>query len=242
MWTKSIQSNRLKVCLCLISITWCIALWSMYLYFNQRHIAILLFSLVCLGTGYDFWGTIAGRFIHHRKTLLFFARTRYSLANFGILFTPFTAIFILSELQKHILDTYSKSSHIYLSKIVFSNWFTQHYFYFLLFSLLIGLPYLFSRYALIEEKDYPVIKEDKSKSITFVAFLLRRLILLFSLFLAIAAVVDGFLIKKYFWTGAFLISFLASVPLHIFKKMLSAMIVEVTTLIILFLGINIYLI
>jgi len=222
-----IHSHRLKVCLCLITITWILAFWSIYLYFNQHHIAILLFSLVCLGTGYDFWGTISGRFIRHKKTLFFFARTRYFLVNFGILFTPYTAIFILSELKEN--------------EILFSNWFTQYYFYFLLFSFLSGLPYLFSRYLSTEEESYPVVKEDRSSIITYSAFLLRRLILISSLFLAIAVAIDGFMIKNYLWTGTFILFFITTAPLNILKKMLSAMIVEVATLIILFLGIIIYL-
>ena len=221
-----LENYRLKLCILLIAVTCVLTTWCAFLYLNNHHISILLFSLVCLGTGYDFWGTVSGKYVRHEKTLLFLARTRYFLVNFGILFTPYTLLFILSESQSQ--------------KILFSYWFANHYFCFLLLSLFTGVPYLVSRYTTVKGNYYPVVVVDKTSQITQTAFILRRMMLLLSLVLALLAAIDGFLIETHLFAGVFIVLFIVCVPLHILKKNSLAMLVEVATLCIVFLGVNIY--
>ncbi len=182
--------------------------------------AILLLTLVILGTAYDFLGANMGGYVQNRGVLLFFTRTRFSLLNFGIIFTPMAAAFVLAKLASpslctRLVDTYP---------------------YWLVFSLVTGALFMFTKYDPAEEDGMPTYKLDRSHGFTSFAFIIRRVILLCSLVIALITMYEGVQTDMALWTLLFGGLFIATIPLHILHKELLSMAAEFATLVVLLYG------
>ena len=181
---------------------------------------VLLFSFVTLGTAIDFLSSIIGSYTKSRNLLLAFAKTRFSLLNFGILFTPITAAFIISN--------FSTARFCTLLATDYSSW--------LIFSLITGSLFLFTKYTLGSEEGVPVFKLDRNNRFTMIAFIIRRGLLLSALLITLLVIYEGLKTEFALWTLLFGGFFILTIPLHIMQKHLSSMTVELITLVVLFYG------
>ncbi len=217
--TQSAQLRK-KIVVSLICLTFLLALAGFLLEIKVKADGVLLLSLVILGTGYDFLGAHLGTYTRNKKTLLFFTKTRFSLLNFGIIFTPLSAVFILNR----------------LSAPAMSSTLVSYYGYLLVFSLITGALFLFTKYNLAEKDGVLTYKLDRNDRFTSVAFIIRRVVLLLSLVIALISIFEGLQSELAVWTLLYGGLFIATVPLHILHKELSSMAAEYATLVVLFYG------
>ena len=211
---------RRKFFIFLIVFTFLLAFVGFLIELQTKVTGILILSFVILGTGYDFLGSIIGAYTRNSKIILFFTKTRFSFANFGVLFTPMSALFVLERFLNYKI-----------SKFIVSN-----YLYLLIFSLFTGFLFFFTKYYLKEEADILTYKLDRSDRFTSFVFILRRIVLVFALFITLVALIEGLKTHLYVWTILFSFCFIVTVPLNILHKNVSAAFVEVSTLVILLYG------
>ncbi len=205
----------------LICITFGIALVEFFLSPGANDAGILLMACVSLGTGIDFLHGFLGKITNSTLILTLYARTRFSLLNFGIIFTPLCAAFILQR-------TGDAPGCARLA---------ENYPWLLAISLLTGGLFLFARYRPDPDSSAQTYILDKSHSYTRTAFILRRVVLVLSLAIAIVVMAEGLQTELMLWCLLFGIVFIATVPLHILRRHLASMTAEVVTLAILFYGI-----
>lgn len=201
-------------------LTFLLALAGFVLAGRVRDPGLWLLSLVIAGTGYDFIGSNFGLLTKNDTALRFIARTRFSLLNFGIIFTPFSAAFIL---QHGFAPTLSTAL-------------AEHYLPFLVFSLVTGAMFLGARYQRVDEEGVPICLLDKSDRYTRVAFVVRRAVLACSLVIALVTIFEGLQTGLAGWTILYGGLFIATVPLHILHRELLSMAAELATLVVLFYG------
>lgn len=214
--------QRKQIIKLLTLLTFVLALMGFLLELKVREPVMLLLSFVILGTAFDFLTPIMGTHTKNTTLLLVFAKTRFSLLNFGILFTSISAAFILSNFSTACL----------------CNSLANHYLYWLIFSLVSGSLFLFSKYTIDEDEGAITFKLDRSDSFTSKAFILRRVSLVFSLIIAGIVVFEGLKTEFALWSIFFGIFFILTVPLHILHKRISSMVVELITLVVVFYGVT----
>lgn len=212
--------QRRQIINLLTLLTFALALLGFLLEVKVRDSAVLLLFFVILGTSFDFLNYSIGVYLKNKTVLLIFAKARFSLLNFGILFTPLSAAFILSKFSTSQL----------------CNSLANHYLYWLIFSLVSGGLFLFARYSLDEEKGVMTFKLDRNDRFTSYAFIIRRVLLLCSLIIALITVLEGLKTEFAIWSVLFGVFFIATIPLHILHKLISSMVVELFSLIILLYG------
>lgn len=212
--------ERKQIIKILTFLTFTLALMGFLLEIKVKEPVVLLFSFVTLGTAIDFLSSIIGAYTKNRTLLLAFAKTRFSLLNFGILFTPISAAFIISNF------TTSR----------FCMLLASNYFPWLIFSLITGSLFLFTKYTLEEEEGVPTFKLDQGDRFTAIAFIIRRILLLSSLIITLLVILEGLKTAFAIWTILFGGLFILTIPLHIMQKHVSSMTVEFITLVILFYG------
>lgn len=201
-------------------VTFLLALAGFVLAGRVREPGLWLLALVIAGTGYDFLGSNLGLLTKNDTALKFVARTRFSLLNFGIIFTPFSAAFILQHGFAPALSTTLAA----------------HYVPFLAFSLVTGAMFLGTRYQRVDEDGVPAYLLDKRDRYTRVAFIVRRAVLACSLLIALVTIFEGLQTGLAGWTILYGSLFIATVPLHILHRELLSMTAELATLVVLFYG------
>ncbi|MBN2108004.1 MAG: hypothetical protein JW832_11320 [Deltaproteobacteria bacterium] len=210
-----------KLCALIITAaTGALALAAFYLELKVRQAGVMALALVTLGTFIDFLGSYTGGFITCQARLLLFTKARFSLLNFGIIFTPLSAAFILAETPNAPLC--SALAALYPGLAVFS--------------LGTGALFLFTKYTPATEEGVATYRLDRDDPFTKRAFLIRRIILAGSLVIAILAGIDGLRSGMAVWTSLFCLLFIATVPLHILHKHVCSMAAEAVTLAVLFYG------
>ena len=217
---RDLSLSREQIIKLLTFLTFALAFMGFLLETKVKEPVVLLFSFVTLGTAIDFLSSIIGAYTQNRALLLAVAKIRFSLLNFGILFTPISAAFIVSNFST-------------------AHWcvmLANNYLPWLIFSLTTGSLFLFTKYTLDREEGVPIFKLDQDNKFTVVAFIIRRILLLSSLIIALLVILEGLKTEFAVWTILFGGSFILTIPLHIMKKHLSSMAVEFITLIILFYG------
>jgi hypothetical protein len=112
----------------------------------------------------------------------------------------------------------------------------SNYFPWLIFSLITGSLFLFTKYTLEEEEGVPTFKLDQGDRFTAIAFIIRRILLLSSLIITLLVILEGLKTAFAIWTILFGGLFILTIPLHIMQKHVSSMTVEFITLVILFYG------
>ncbi len=187
---------------------------------QRRSLWMLLLAGVTIGTGYDFFGAHSGLWLKKTKALIAIAQTRFSLLNFGILFTPLSAAFILS-----------KAGSPQLCMLMTERWLPI-----LIVSLATGGMFLCARYRFEESNDGPVYVLDKSDRFTRIAFVIRRIILTAALAIWLITLIEGLQTPFALWTSLYSAAFIATVPLHILRMERASMALETATLMILFYG------
>jgi hypothetical protein len=197
-----------------------LTLAAFYLELRVSQAGAMVLALVILGTFIDFLGSYTGAFISQQARLLLFTKARFSLLNFGIIFTPMCAAFILAE-----------SPHAPLCSALVGD-----YPWLAVFSLATGSLFLFTKYAPAIDEGVATYRLDRDDPFTKRAFLIRRIILACSLVIAILVGVDGLRSGMAAWTVLFCLLFIATVPLHILHKHVCSMAVEAVTLAVLFYG------
>ena len=181
---------------------------------------VLLLAFVTIGTGIDFTGSLIGDYVKNEKLLLLYTKLRFSLLNFGILFTPLCAAYVLQ---------YFPSASI--CRALFSQFPLL-----LILSLITGGLFMFSHYVKDDAKGETGYTLDRGDKFTKCAFIIRKVVLLCSLIIAIVVVVEGIKTEMALWSLLFGVVFVATVPLHIFYKQLSSMAAELATLVIILFG------
>lgn len=206
--------------LAITAATGLLALAAFYLATKVREPGAFLLALVTLGTFVDFLGSYTGAFITRQPTLLLFTRVRFSLLNFGIVFTPMSAAFILS-----------RTSHAPLCAGLANFWP-----WLAVVSLATGALFFRAKYIAASQDGTATYRLDRSDPFTGRAFVIRRVVLALSLLVAVAAVIDGVQSAMTAWTVLFGVLFIATVPLHILHWHVSSMAAEAATLAVLFYG------
>ncbi len=197
-----------------------LTLAAFYLAIKAGQAGAVVLALVILGTFIDFLGAYTGAFITKPARLLLFTKARFSLLNFGIIFTPMSAAFILT-----------KSPNAPLCSA-----FVAHYPWLIVFSLATGVLFLFTSYVPATDEGVATYRLDRDDPFTKRAFLIRRIVLACSLVIAILIGVDGLRSGMTVWTALFCLLFIATVPLHILHKHVCSMAAEAVTLVVLFYG------
>jgi len=200
--------------------TGALTLASLYLALRAPRAGTILLALVIPGTLIDFLGSYTGSFITKKETLLLFTKLRYSLLNFGIIFTPMSGAFILAEGLHAPLSSALAARYAWLAAV----------------SLATGALFLFTRYAPADDEGTATYRLDRSDLFTGRAFLIRRILLSASLVIAILVLIDGLRCGMAAWAALFFGLFIATVPLHILHKHVCSMAAEAVTLFVLFYG------
>jgi hypothetical protein len=200
--------------------TGALTLAALYLELRVRQAGVMVLALVILGTFIDFLGAYTGAFISQQARLLLFTKVRFSLLNFGIIFTPMSAAFILAKSPNAPLCSALAARYAWLA----------------VFSLATGALFLFTKYTSATDEGVATYRLDRDDPFTKRAFLLRRIILAGSLVIAILVGVDGLRCGMAAWTALFCLLFIATVPLHILHKHVCSMAAEAVTLAVLLYG------
>ena len=183
-------------------------------YAETREVALLLLGWVTFGMAFDFLGHIVGlHFAQHTRFLRWFSRINYSALCFGIPFTAIAGSFVLAEV---VGDGISAAL-------------INHYLIILHSSLIFGSLFMFARYRKLTISGAVEFVLDKSHHYTGLIFLARRILLVLSLVVGIAVMIDGFGTEWSLWSFAFGMSFIATVPLHIMHKQIPSMLSELVT-------------
>jgi hypothetical protein len=201
-------------------LTFVLAGLALILEFKVKEPGVLLLAFVTIGTGIDFAGSLIDDYVTDKKSVLFYTKLRFSLLNFGILFTPLCAAYVLQ---------YFPSAPI--SRALFSNFPLL-----LILSLVTGGLFMFARYVEDTEKGEKVYRLDRKDKFTKIAFIIRKTVLLCSLIIAIIAIAEGIGTEMALWSIMFGVVFIATIPLHILHKELPSMSAELATLVILLYG------
>jgi len=189
---------------------------------GSPNVAMLLLAFVTLGTAYDFVSHIVGRGVSEPKgSLEIYARLNFAALCFGIPFTSLAASFVIGE-------QYSTG----YSALLASYWLEI-----LIASLLFGGLFLVARYKTYVMHGGIEYTLDKTHSYTKTIFLIRRLLLAVAALLALVAMYEGFVHTSMgWWTLAFSVLFIATIPLHIMHRPIASMLAEAATLWVLFYG------
>lgn len=201
-------------------LTFALAGLALILEFIVKEPGVLLLAFVTIGTGIDFAGSLIGDYVTDKKSVLLYTKVRFSLLNFGILFTPLCAAYVLQ---------YFPSATI--SRSLFANFPLL-----LIFSLVTGALFMFTSYVEDTDTGETVYKLDRKDRFTKVAFIIRKTVLLCSLIIAIIAIAEGVRTEMALWAIMFGVLFIATIPLHILHKELPSMSAELATLVILLYG------
>jgi len=204
----------------LTGLTFILAVACLILELKVKEPGVLLLAFVTIGTGIDFTGSLIRDYVKNENFLLLFTKLRFSLLNFGILFTPLCAAYVLQ---------YFPSASI--CRALFSQFPLL-----LIFSLITGGLFMFCHYVKDNTNGDTDYKLDRGDKFTKCAFIIRKVVLLCSLIIAIVVIVEGIKTAMGFWSILFGIIFIATVPLHILHKQLSSMAAELATLVIILLG------
>jgi len=201
-------------------LTFALAVLDLLLEIKVKEPGVLLLALVTIGTGIDFAGLPFARYVTDKKYLLLYTKLRFSLLNFGIIFTPLCAAYVLQH-----FPSASISRDLFA---IFPS--------LLIFSLVSGGLFMFARYVEETEEGVTFYKLDKKDRFTRIAFIIRKSVLFCSLIIAIIAVAEGVSTIMAFWSILFGVVFIATIPLHILHKELSSMAAELATLVLLLYG------
>jgi len=201
-------------------LTFVLAALDILLELKAKEPGVLLLALVTIGTGIDFAGLPFALFATDKKHLLLYTKLRFSLLNFGIIFTPLCAAFVLQHFPSASISRY-----------LFANFPSL-----LVFSLVTGGLFMVARYVENFEEGVTIFKLDKRDRFTRIAFIIRKSVLFCSLIIAIIAVYEGVRTEMALWSILFGVVFIATIPLHILHKELLSMTAELATLALLLYG------
>ena len=208
-----------KLTLVITLLTLLLALACFYLEIKYSRHGILMLALVILGTGFDFSLSIIGDYIKSTKIVLLCTKISFSLLNFGVVFTAMAAAYVVKDLPGCDLSA---------AMISFNH-------VFLLFSIVSGVFFLFTKYV-PNKKAEGLYTLDRKDGFTLFAFIVRRIVLAGSLIMALIVVFEAVKTPFALWSVLFGGLFIATVPLHILHKHMLSMIVEFLTLAVLFYG------
>jgi len=199
-----------------------LGLASLYLGIAYFNVAMTLLSLVTLGTAYDFVSHIVGRDVSDPKpSLEIYARLNFAALCFGIPFTSLAASFVVGTQYQEGLSA------------ALASWWLE----ILIGSLLFGALFLVARYKTFVMHGGIEYTLDKSHGYTKAIFLIRRVLLAIAAVVALIAMYEGFAHTSMgWWTAAFSVLFIATIPLHILHRPIASMLGEAATLWVLFYG------
>jgi len=198
-----------------------LGLTALYMSFPGPNVAMLLLALVTLGTAYDFFSHIIGRGVTEpRPSLLLYAKFNFAALCFGIPFTSLAASFVVAEI---VPDGISATLAGYWLELLIG-------------SVLFGSLFFFAKYKTFVMHGGIEYTLDKSDRYTKIIFVTRRVLLAIAVVVSLVAVYEGLGSSMIWWTIAYAVLFVATIPLHIMHRPIASMLAEAATLLVLFYG------
>ena len=156
MDTKASFQKKLTISIAALTVLLACACFWLDVKYKQH--GILMLALVCLGTAFDFSLSIIGDYVKSTRVILLCTKISFSLLNFGVVFTAMAAAYVVREMSGCDLSLAITSfNHV-----------------FLLFSIVSGVLFLFTKYV-PNKKAEGLFTLDRKDGFTLLAFIVRRI-------------------------------------------------------------------